>query len=29
MILSVMDAGDGDKSDLANWVDGKLYLKKK
>jgi hypothetical protein len=29
MILSVMDAGDGDKSDLANWVDGKLYFKKK
>lgn len=27
MILSVMDAGDGNKHDLANWVDGKLYLK--
>jgi hypothetical protein len=28
MILSVLDAGDGDRNDLANWVDGKLYLKK-
>src|SRR5581483_1932300 len=26
LILSVMDAGDGNKHDLANWVDGKLYL---
>ena len=29
MILSVTDAGDGDKNDLANWVDGKLILKQK
>ena len=27
MILSVTDAGDGDRNDLANWVDGKLVLK--
>lgn len=27
LVLSVMDAGDGNKSDLGNWVDGKLYLK--
>ncbi len=27
LILSVTDAGDGDKHDLANWVDGKLILK--
>ncbi|MDP6111888.1 MAG: NPCBM/NEW2 domain-containing protein [Planctomycetota bacterium] len=28
LILSVLDAGDGSKHDLANWVDGKLYLRK-
>lgn len=28
MILSVMDAGDGNRHDLANWVDGKLYFRK-
>ena len=27
MILSVTDAGDGDRNDLANWVNGKLVLK--
>lgn len=27
LILSVTDAGDGNNHDLANWVDGKLYLK--
>ena len=27
MFLIVKDAGDGNKDDLANWVDGKLYLK--
>lgn len=27
MILSVTDAGDGDKHDLANWVEGKLFVK--
>jgi hypothetical protein len=27
MILSVTDAGDGDRNDLANWVDGRLVLK--
>jgi hypothetical protein len=27
LILSVTDAGDGDKHDLANWIDGKLILK--
>ena len=27
MILSVTDAGDGDRNDLANWVDGTLVLK--
>ena len=26
LILSVTDAGDGNRDDLANWVDGKLYL---
>ncbi|MFM8635879.1 MAG: NPCBM/NEW2 domain-containing protein, partial [Planctomycetia bacterium] len=26
LILSVTDAGDGDRHDLANWVDGKLVL---
>ena len=24
MVLSVMDAGDGNRHDLADWVDGKL-----
>jgi hypothetical protein len=28
LILSVTDAEDGNRDDLANWVDGKLYLKK-
>jgi hypothetical protein len=27
LILSVTDAGDGDRHDLANWVDGRLTLK--
>lgn len=27
LILSVTDAGDGDRHDLANWVGGKLVLK--
>ena len=27
MVLSVMDAGDGNRHDLADWVDGKLFLK--
>ena len=27
MILSVVDAGDGNNQDLLNWVDGKLFLK--
>ncbi len=27
LLLSVIDAGDGNKNDLADWVDGKLYLK--
>jgi hypothetical protein len=27
LILSVSDAEDGNRDDLANWVDGKLYLK--
>ena len=27
MILSVMDAGDGNRHDLANWVNGKFFLK--
>jgi hypothetical protein len=26
MVLSVIDAGDGNRHDLANWVDGKLCL---
>jgi hypothetical protein len=26
LVLSVLDAGDGDRNDLANWVDGKLFL---
>jgi hypothetical protein len=26
LILSVTDAEDGNRDDLANWVDGKLYL---
>jgi hypothetical protein len=29
LILSVTDAEDGNRDDLANWVDGKLYLKDK
>ena len=29
LIISVTDAGDGDRHDLANWVDGKLYLRTK
>ena len=28
LILSVTDAEDGNRDDLANWVDGMLYLKK-
>lgn len=28
LILSVLDAGDGSKHDLADWVDGKLTLRK-
>jgi len=28
LILSVTDAGDGNKDDLANWVEGKLFLKR-
>ncbi len=27
LLLSVLDAGDGNKNDLADWVNGKLYLK--
>ncbi len=27
LILSVTDAEDGNRDDLANWVDGKLYLR--
>lgn len=27
MILVVRDGGDGEKDDLANWVDGKLWVK--
>jgi hypothetical protein len=27
MILSVQDGGDGNRNDLADWVDGKLFLK--
>lgn len=26
LILSVLDAGDGNQHDLTNWVDGKLFL---
>jgi len=29
LILSVTDAEDGNRDDLANWIDGKLYLKTK
>jgi colicin import membrane protein len=29
LILSVTDAEDGNRDDLANWIDGKLYLKGK
>ena len=29
LLLSVTDGGDGNKFDLANWVDGKLYLKER
>jgi hypothetical protein len=29
LILSVTDAEDGNRDDLANWVDGKLYLRRK
>jgi NPCBM/NEW2 domain-containing protein len=28
MILSVQDGGDGNRNDLADWVDGKLFLKR-
>jgi hypothetical protein len=28
LILNVTDAEDGNRDDLANWVDGKLFLKK-
>jgi hypothetical protein len=28
LILSVSDADDGNRDDLANWVDGKLHLKR-
>ena len=27
LILSVTDAGDGNRDDLANWVEGKLRLR--
>ena len=27
LILSVTDAEDGNRDDVANWVDGKLFLK--
>jgi hypothetical protein len=27
LILSVTDAGDGNRNDLANWIDGRLFLK--
>jgi hypothetical protein len=28
MILSVQDGGDGNRNDLADWVDGKLFLRR-
>ena len=28
LILNVTDAEDGNRDDLADWIDGKLYLKK-
>jgi hypothetical protein len=28
LILSVTDAGDGNRDDLANWVEGRLWLKR-